>query len=240
MPIQEILVLAVTHMIGGICIAGMSTEPHPVTGLRWVRPVRAHSHVLLGDITTADGTVICPFDVAQFDLDRLRADPPHVEDWIANFRRRPGIVRRLEGDRRASFLQGHPDRAPGDVLDRQVRSLCLLRPDWVQCGFHHDPQSGKLDARISFGLDEQAYMGSGSGRGLPVTDLKWRALGRSWTLPDSNPLELSTADVKDRLGAEDVFLAIGLSRSFQGDHWPIVIGVHTVPDYAADVDYGNP
>lgn len=237
MPLQEMLILAVTHMIGGVCTAGMTAEPDPVTGLRWVRPVRKRSHVLLGDITTAQGVVIRPFDVVQFDLDCPQPEPPHVEDCIAVFRRRPRIVRRLEGDRRAAFLQDHLDRAPCDVLTDQVRSLCLVRPDWLQCRFHRDHQSGKLDARISFGLDQQAYPGSGSGRGLPVTDLKWRALGHAWTRSNPKAVELSTGDLRDRLGAAEVFLAIGLSRAFQGDHWPIVIGVHTVPDYVADVDY---
>lgn len=58
MPVQEVLILAVTQMLGGVCFAGMSTETDPDTGLRWIRPVREHDHVLLGDITTADGRVI--------------------------------------------------------------------------------------------------------------------------------------------------------------------------------------
>jgi hypothetical protein len=33
MPVQEILVLAVAQMLGGVCLAGMSTDPDPVTGL---------------------------------------------------------------------------------------------------------------------------------------------------------------------------------------------------------------
>ena len=48
MPVQEILMLAVTKMLAGVCIAGMTTEADPVSGLRWVRPVREGGHVLLG------------------------------------------------------------------------------------------------------------------------------------------------------------------------------------------------
>ena len=64
-PKQETLILAVSQMLGGVCIAGMTTEPDEVTGLRWVRPTREHGHVLLGDITTVEGDVLRPFDVVE-------------------------------------------------------------------------------------------------------------------------------------------------------------------------------
>ncbi len=102
MPAQEILILAVTRMQAGVCLAGMTQEPDPVTGLRWVRPVREYGHVLLGDITTPEGAVLRPFDVVEFSLLRPHPDPPHAEDWIADFRQRPRIARRLEGERRTN------------------------------------------------------------------------------------------------------------------------------------------
>ena len=99
MPAQEILILAVTHMQAGVCLAGMTPEPDPVTGLRWVRPVREYGHVLPGDITTPEAAVLRPFDVVEFSLIRPRPDPPHIEDWITDFRQRPRVARRLEGER---------------------------------------------------------------------------------------------------------------------------------------------
>ncbi len=42
-----------------------------------------------------------------------------------------------------------------------------------------------------------------------------------------------------RLPAEKVYLALGLSRGFQGKLWLIVIGVHVVPDYQVEIDYSN-
>jgi hypothetical protein len=35
----------------------------------------------------------------------------------------------------------------------------------------------------------------------------------------------------ERLSAEVVYLALGLSRVWQGKRWVLVVGVHTVPDY---------
>ncbi|MFC2016077.1 hypothetical protein ACFLUM_04010 [Chloroflexota bacterium] len=240
MPVQQTLLLAVTKMHGGMCIAGMTTEPDRVTGLRWVRPVRDHAHVMLGDVATAEGQVLRPFDVAELNLVRPRAEPPHTEDWVTDFaRHRPRVVRRLEGDRRATFLSEHLDSDADQVLTAHERSLCLIRPDWMRGAFRLDSYSGKLEARITFGLGQEEYLGSQTKGGLSVTDIKWRALGRSWLPDEGGLMEFEKDSLKARLGAREIFLVAGLTRSFKGDSWPIIVGVHLVPDYEAEVDYAN-
>lgn len=238
---KEILMLAVTRMIAGFCVAGMTQDPDPVTGLAWVRPVREHGHVLLGDITTPDGTRLQPFDVVEFSLLAQRPDPPHVEDWTADFsRRRPRQLRRLEGERRAGFLQRHLDQKPEEVLQRRERSLCLIKPDWIKGAFRLDSYTGTLTARLSFGLGQYQYLGSIPKGGVAVTDLKWRALGRAWLPPDGGWVDFDAGDLEARLGIQEVYLAVGLTRSYERSYASIVVGVHTVPDYQAVVDYSNP
>ncbi|MFN2167910.1 MAG: dual OB domain-containing protein [Anaerolineae bacterium] len=240
MPIHEILILAVTQMLGGVCIAGMSTDPDPVTGLRWVRPVRNHGHVLLGDITTADGAVLQPFDVAELNLLRPRPEPPHTEDWITDFvRPRPRLLRRLEGERRAAFLGKYLDTAPREVLVSQQRSLSLVKPDWVKGCFRLDGHSGDFEARLAFGLEAKPYLGSYAKGGLPVTDLKWRALGRAWLPAAGGWTNFDAGDLEARFGIEEVYLTVGLTRSFRGGFWTLVIGVHTLPEYEVAIDYDN-
>ena len=240
MPTKEVLILAVTKMLGGVCIAGMTAEPDPVTGLRWVRPIRENGHVLLGDITATDNRVLRPFDVAEMNFLEPHADPPHTEDWITDFvRHRPCIVRRLEGERRSSFLAKYIDAAPRQVLEGQHRSLCLLRPDSVKGCFRLDAYSGHFDARLAFGLEGRSYRGDYAKGGLSVTDLKWRALGRTWLPEEGGWTEFDAGDLEARFGIQQIFLAVGLTRSFEGRCWPIVVGVHTLPEYQATVDYDN-
>jgi hypothetical protein len=240
MPVQETLILAVTKMLGGVCIAGMTTEADAITGLRWVRPVRAYGHVLLGDITTQEGTALRPFDVVELDLLRPCPAAPHVEDWIADFvHNRPRVVRRLEGQRRADFLQKYQDTAPCQVLDNQQRSLCLIKPNWIKGCFRLDPSSGQFNARLGFGLGQRSYVGSPAKGGLSVTDLKWRALGHAWLPDDGGWTEFDAGDLEARFGIQEIYLAMGLSRSFEGKFWPLVVGVHTLPDYQAAVEYNN-
>ena len=240
MPVQDVLMLAVTRMRGGVCIAGVTHEEDPTSRLRWVRPAREYGHVVLGDITTVQGTVLRPFDVVRLNLLRPQPQPPHNEDWITDFvHRRPQIVRRLEGERRAGFLRDYLDRDPCQILDLQERSLCLIKPDDVAGSFRLDELSGKLEARLSFRLQGRMYKVSHAKGGLPVTDLKWRALGRAWLPAEGGWVDFDDGDLEARFGIQEVYLAIGLTRSFQGGHWPMIVGVHTVPDYEATVDYDN-
>ena len=240
MPPQEVLILAMTKMLSGICTAGLMHEPDPVTGLRWVRPVREFDTLQPGDMTDADGRVAQCCDVVELDLVAPCPDPPHVEDWLTDFiHHRPRLLRRLEGEKRARFLARYLDRAPEDVLIHHTRSLCLVRPEQVWARFSLDGYSGRYQARMGFVLPGDAnHPRAASPRGVSVTDLKWRALGRAW-LGQRGRLLLDHDALCQRLGVEDVYLAIGLSRNWQGECWPLVVGVHVVPDYEVNEGMKN-
>lgn len=237
--------MAMTRMLSGICTAGYVNEPHPTSGLKWVRPVREFGTVLLGDMSYADGRVVRMGDVVALNLLCARPGPVHVEDWLVDFNRcRPRFLRQLDGDRRATFLAEHVDRAPGEVLVAQTRSLCLLHPEQVWANFSLDTYSGKYQARIGFRLAGVPHAASSRAHGIPVTDLKWRALGRGWlgegaASRDLLRVTLDHDALHERLQAEAIYLSVGLSRSFEGRIWTLVVGVHPVPDYTVAIDYGN-
>lgn len=233
MAVQEVLILALTQMRSGICVAGFTREPDPVTGLRWVRPVRDFDTVLPGDMTDADDQPFRCCDVIALNLVAPRPCPPHVEDWRADFvRPRPLLLRRLEGDRRAEFFAVHLDRAPEDVLVHQTRSLCLVQPERVWAEFTLDADTGKYEARMGFTLSGVPdHPRAASPRGATVTDLRWRDLGQTWLGEDERRLTLGHDALFDQLGCQSLYLVIGLSRLWKGEHWPLVVGVHTVPDF---------
>ena len=242
MPDHEVLIMAVTRMLSGVCLAGFLNEPHPHSHYRWVRPTKKYDTVLLGDITDDAGRVIQCCDVVSLGIEEPRPDPPHCEDWLTDFvHQRPRLLRQLEGDKRAAFLARHLDQAPEDVLIRDRRSLCLVRPERVWASFSLDAYSGKYRARMGFALPGIVHPQANSPRGVPVTDIKWRALGRAWLAEQSGDeqLTLDNGELFGRLGAEAVYLALGLSRPYKGRRWLMVIGVHTAPDYPAVIDYDN-
>ncbi len=64
-------------------------------------------------------------------------------------------------------------------------------------------------------------------------------LGRRWLGETGSDVTLTHGDLRARLGLEELYLSLGLSRGYQGQTWLLVIGVHCVPDYAIEMDYRN-
>jgi hypothetical protein len=120
-----------------------------------------------------------------------------------------------------------------------TRSLCLIHPDKVWATFSLDPYSHKFEARMGFTLLGVQHGQANSRKGVPVTDLKWRALGRKWLGHKHCELKFDGLTLCERLDAHDLFLSLGLSREYQGRLWLLVIGVHLVPDYQIEIDYKN-
>jgi hypothetical protein len=223
---EEIVLLAVTRMLSGFCIAGIDASG------AWSRPVKRQASLALGDVSYRDRSLMQPFDRVRFDVERRLAAPPHVEDRICDFvRRRPERLGQLDTAQRAAFLDEHaePDLAP--ILAHE-RSLGLTRADAASASFQIDPYSGKYDTRVQI-------PGVSDDRGFPCTDLRWRALGRR-LLPQGGTLQLDADALCQRLGVQRIYVALGLARQFDGRHWPLVVGVHCVPDYEVVVDPKNP
>jgi len=237
----EMLVMAMTRMLSGVCTAGFTCERDPVSHLCWLRPVKEFDTLLLGDLTDDQGRVIQMDDVVALHTRKHRPEPPHVEDWVTDFiYHRPRVLRRLEGERRADFLAQHLDQSPQDVLSpRPTRSLCLIRPDKVWARFELDTYSGKYQARMGFTLVGTSHRRANAPRGVPVTDLKWRALGRRWLAERGGTLRLSEDALRQWPGAEQIYLSLGLSRDYAGKPWLLIVGVHLVPDYSAEIDYNE-
>ena len=98
---NQIILLAATRMLSGVCIGGIADDG------KWVRPVKERGGLLLGDIMYADRRVMQAFDVVHFPVLRPRPQPPHVEDCLSDFiRTRPRLVRHLDPGERC--------RAPRD------------------------------------------------------------------------------------------------------------------------------
>ena len=115
--------------------------------------------------------------------------------------------------------------------------------DDLTATFSHDEYAGKYEARLSFGAQPTATSS------LPCTDLKWRAFGRALLAKEGassadqqvRTISLTNQELRQALGGGEraIWLALGLTRELHGRRWPLVVGVHTIPDYEATVDYST-
>jgi hypothetical protein len=184
----------------------------------------------LGDIRFTSGALMRPFDIVCLNLLKPQPGPPHVEDVLCDFiRPRPEWRGRLSESERATFLQECLDPRPSEVWCGGGRSLTLFEPTALTTAFAFDSYSEKFECRI-------AWPGYDRPQGVPVTDLKWRALGRKWVASGPPNQQYDLPALRQRLGVERIFLAVGLSRNYQGQLWPMGVGVHTLPDYEATID----
>jgi hypothetical protein len=244
--------LAVTVMKTGVCIAGV----RPGSPGTWVRPVREFGSVLLGDITypashpppagspsaSAPRRVMRPFDLVELTLSRARPNPPHIEDFACDFAHaRPRLIATVPEPERAALLDAAA-ATPDAIFVRGSRSLGTLALDDLTASFTHDGYTGGYETRLAFaGLPPGVAS-------VPCTDLKWRALGRQLLAergqigPGAEPRTLTLAgdELRSALGSADRWwVVLGVGRFYQGRHWPLIVGVHTLPDYATEVDYAT-
>src|SRR5262245_37584842 len=152
---ETLVMLAVTVMKTGVCIAGVRRDAPEV----WIRPVRDFGSVLLGDITypasppnpggqASQRRVIRPFDLAELTLIHPRPEPPHVEDWTCDFvRARPRLVGVLPEGERAALLDA-ACHSPEAIWTHGTGSLGTLAVDDLTATFQHDDYTGTFETRL--------------------------------------------------------------------------------------------
>lgn len=232
MPTRALWILALSRMEGGVCLAGV-----PEDFSAWIRPTTDTRRLFNSNVRDTAGNVIQPLDVVEFALVRPAPSGPHVEDWLADFRVPAKVLSRPDPELRQEVLQAAAQSSPEPVLRDKKRSLVLVEPDRIERAvFDPSGYNGKYKVRLSFTMAHTLYKGESTEPGYPCTDLKLRAWGRGF----ARRTELSDAALRGLLGADRIFLALGLTRPFRENYWPMIVGFHTVPDFLAWIDLAHP
>lgn len=223
----DLLLLAMSRLPGGgVSLAGMTTEPDPVTGLRWVRPITTKA-LTLDDLRYVDGTLPRLGDVLRLELGEAVPEPPYIENVMIRQGFAPTHrIRSLTAAKRLPFFNTHLDPAPEQILRRdRSRSLCLVKPDDLEATFSLDEETGAYEARLVIHIGRL----HSSDQGVLVTDLYWRAWGRQ-QLGDEPFAEYDATALREHWG--DLFVVIGLNRKGA----PVVVGVHPAQGAPVELD----
>lgn len=236
---KELTILALTKMHGGVCTAGIDGDG------RWVRPVRPHTEskpryeavtdycLLPLDFFHGGHSHLVNLGVTRFSFASHTPQPPHTEDWTMELTRKPQLIRKLTNEEQERFLAASvEDGLP--LLDGDGQhSLALIKPDSFSFSFGKNRSGDDVSVRASFKVGDVEVGDVG------CTDLRMRALGRK-LLEKSGGERSLLSDEDFRLrDKQATYLTIGLSRPFQGKHWLILVGAHTIPELTVDIDFAK-
>ncbi|MGH9939405.1 MAG: dual OB domain-containing protein [Blastocatellia bacterium] len=236
---KELTILALTKMHGGVCTAGVDGDG------RWVRPVRPPTEskpryeavtdycLLPLDFFHGGMSHLVNLGVTRFWFSAHMPQPPHTEDWTMELTRKPQLIRKLADEEQEKFLAAHVEDGLPLFDDNGRRSLALIKPDSFSFSFGMNQSGDGVSARASFKVGDVEVGDVG------CTDLRMRALGRKLLEKSGGERSLLSDEDFRRRDKQATYLSIGLSRPFQGKHWLILVGVHSIPELTVEIDFAK-
>ena len=237
---MKLTILAVTKREYGVCIAGVDEK------LNWVRPVK-NRILVLNDIKLNGAVYLSNSCVYNFSVKKDGVTGYQTENYLIEEKEPIGYLKRLGDAERNeifstlsenSLITSNPNLGVCKLLKEKNRSLILLGPvtiDSVELS-----QDDNIHVRFDFSIG-QIKIKNQNLRSLPCTDLKFLSFAKD-LLDEQNTtyLRLNGEELKDLLKVEKFFIAVGLTAElYMEDYWPMVIGIHTIPDYTQKINYGN-
>ena len=237
---MKLTVLAVTKREYGVCIAGVDEK------LNWVRPVK-NRILVLNDIKLNGNVYLSNSCVYNFSAKKVSSKGYQTENYLMEEKEPISYFKKLGDAERDkifsklsenSLIMSNPNQGVCNLLKEKNRSLILLGP--VTIDSVEISKDDTIHARFDFNIG-QIKVKNQNLRSLPCTDLKFLSFAKD-LLDEQNTayLRLNGDDLKDLLKVEKFFIAVGLTAEpYKGDYWPMVIGVHAIPDYTQEINYGN-
>src|SRR5262249_1514983 len=131
------------------------------------------------------------------------------------------------------FLAAHAEDGLPALDEGGRRSLALIKPDSFSFSFGKNLSGDDVSVRASF------KVGGASVDGVGCTDLRMRALGRKLLEKSGGERRALSDEDFRRRDKHATYLAVGLSRAFQGKHWLILVGAHTIPELTVEIDFAR-
>src|SRR5262245_58404898 len=236
---KELTILALSRMHGGVCTAGIDGDG------QWARPVRPHADskpryegvtdycLLPIDFFHGGQSHLVNLGVTRFWFAAHTPQPPHTEDWTMDLTRKPQLIRKLANEEQENFLAASVEEGVPLLEGDGRRSLALIKPDSFSFSFGMNRTGDDVSVRASFKVGDVGIDDVG------CTDLRMRALGRKLLEKSGGEKSMLSDEDFMRHGKQSTYLTIGLSRPFQGKHWMILVGAHTIPEMTVEIDFAK-
>lgn len=226
---KRITILAATkRKNNGVCIAGIDS-----TG-SWVRPVKLNGgYFVKSELFSGDKVVIDCFNEVDFELDEHMPVPPNTEDYKISDGIKPVFVRQIiDDDERLDFLSRYSEESVETMFNDGQRALGL-----VECSEIIEIKMGWTEEKKFYSYIEFKDP-SGKLYNMVTTDLRWAAFGKNIMKEQaSQPLHCRGDEIIELLKHDKLFFSLGLARTSYNKLNGLVIGVITIPDYAAGMNF---
>lgn len=236
MPRKTLIITDVTAMSGDyVCIAGYDDS------LTCIRPVLSREQVTKKYLFRENKLIIFPGAKVAFNLGAQISQPPHVEDIIfdeasievmgrVTVREWKEVLTQTATQNVGELFTHIEDRcvSPGSP-GPSIGTLVPAEIPTLNCDYYKDPPRPKMRF-----VDQGATVKNN----VPITDLAFRSLFDFYLAKYKGDCEKTVKLLNNKLADYDIYLRIGLSRSFRGCCWLQVNGIHTFPDLY-DRDYAE-
>lgn len=238
---MNIIILAVTRKNNGICIAGINDK------LEWIRPIK--NRILNVNDIKLNKKYLSISNSYEFSFSKHVPSAPQTENYLIDETKPIIHVKTLaEDDRRALFqsLQENSlitSNSPSNIstiLKSDKRSLIFLGPVTIDSVYMRFENSYMKSPRVTCTINSLPIKNQKGNSDLSCTDLKFRAFAKDLLKKKKlNSLTLTGTQLQELLGFKQVFVAIGLTGEFRDEYWPMIIGIHTIPDYKQEINYDD-
>lgn len=219
----DFIVMAVTKLGNGICVAGIHDKEN---GYEWIRPTRQENtdwralHALdlyddNNELITKVGNAVS-WDV----VGKMQEVGPHVEDWEHPYSGKKYYLTSLPHNLFLKYVSDYikPEASRFQAFLAEEISLLVIKPDRIETvNIGNISLGGKFQPRIKFEYQ-------GLKLDYPVTDLVWLKLA-----DDSHKCggfyNGTHSEFQNTYNATIVYLILGSGQWFKGKHWPFIIGV---------------
>jgi len=217
----DIIVLAVTRLSSGVCIAGITTERE------WVRPTRPTGpdwrQLEYSDCKDKSGQwVICKGNVVAMDLVKAIPMGAHTEDWLVGDRP-PELVEELSDEDYQGICQELTEDSTDAIKSQDAtRSLIMVHPSRITSFLFGIEGQKRYTPRCAFRVGGSLY------QGVAVSDAEWRTYGRRQRRKQQGDCRITGQKVFAELDVDDCWFTLGRNE-YKSSIYLMVIGVHLFP-----------
>lgn len=225
---KTLIITDVTRMSDdNVCIAGYDDS------LTCIRPVLSRGQLKKKHLFCADKLIIFPGAKIVFNFGAGVSQPPHIEDIIfeeASIESRGRVIARQWREFLTRTTARNVDELFTNIEERCVPpgsagpSIGTIMPAealTLSCDYYKDPPRPKMKF-----VDQSGIVKTN----VPITDLAFRSLFDFYLEKYKGDCEKTVKLLNNEFTDHDIYLRLGLSRSFRGCCWLQVNGIHTFPD----------